>query len=119
MRMVLCFLLVCLLAGISLLARAIRSTLATPCRCDKNNERSFSMADAYDPLRTKWATLSPGTTAQKLAALNTVTVQTSAQGTLTVTPSQILNAIVPADFLGLTQLQVSQLTLLLAGGSID
>jgi hypothetical protein len=34
-------------------------------------------------------------------------------------PSQILNAVVFADLAALTQLQVSQLTLLLAGSSVD
>ena len=33
----------------------------------------------YDALKTKWATLSPGTTAQKLAAINALTVAGPAQ----------------------------------------
>lgn len=72
----------------------------------------------YDALIAKWGTLS-GTTAQKLAAINSATVQTAAQGTAVVTPSQVLNAIVFADLAALTQLQVAQLTLLLSGSMID
>lgn len=72
----------------------------------------------YDALVTKWGTLS-GTTAAKLSQINASTVPVAAQGIANVTPSQILNAIVFADFAGLTQLQVSQLTLLLAGGLVD
>jgi hypothetical protein len=58
------------------------------------------------------------TTAQKLAAINGWTV-TGASKPAVLSPSQILNAIVFADLAALTQLQVSQLTLLLAGSSID
>lgn len=72
----------------------------------------------YDALVTKWGTLS-GTTASKLSQINGLTVQTAAQGSAVVSPSQILNAIVFADLAALTQLQVSQLTLLLAGSSVD
>lgn len=72
----------------------------------------------YDALVTKWGTLS-GTTAAKLSVINALTVQTAAQGSVVVIPSQIINAIVFADLAALTQLQVSQLTLLLAGGSVD
>lgn len=57
------------------------------------------------------------TTAQKLAAVNAWTVVAPQKAILS--PSQILNAIVFADLAGLTQLNVSQLTLLLAGSSID
>lgn len=73
----------------------------------------------YDALVTKWATLSPGTTAAKLAQINAITVQTAAQGTATLSPSAIINAIVFADLAALTQLQVSQLTLLLQGAAVD
>jgi hypothetical protein len=73
----------------------------------------------YDPLIAKWATLTPGTTAAKLAQINALTVQITAHGVATLTPSQILNAIVFADLAALTQLQVSQLTLLLQGQSVD
>jgi len=70
----------------------------------------------YDALKAKWATLS-GTTAQKFAALSIATVAQPAPAILT--PSQILNACVFADLAGLTQLQVSQLSLLLSGGSVN
>lgn len=72
----------------------------------------------YDALIAKWATLTPGTTAAKLAQLNAVTVAGSAQKAL-IAPSAVLNAIVFADLAALTALQVSQLTLLLQGGTID
>lgn len=72
----------------------------------------------YDALIAKWATLSPGTTAQKLAAINALTVAGPAQRAL-LSPSSILNAIVFADLVALTQLQITQLTLLLQGSEID
>ena len=71
----------------------------------------------YDALVAKWATLSPGTTQQKLTQINALTVAAPQKALLS--PSAILNACVFADLAGLTQLQVSQLTLLLAGSSID
>ena len=58
------------------------------------------------------------TTANKLIAINGWTVVgTTAKSILS--PSSILNAIVFSDLAALTQLQVSQLTLLLAGSSVD
>jgi len=57
------------------------------------------------------------TTAQKLAAMNGWTVIAAQKAMLA--PSQILNAIVFADLAALTQLQVSQLALLLAGSQVD
>lgn len=72
----------------------------------------------YDALVAKWATLTPGTTAAKLAQINAITV-TGTAVKATLTPSSILNAIVFADLAALTQLQVTQLTLLLQGSSID
>jgi hypothetical protein len=73
----------------------------------------------YDALIAKWATLNPGTIAQKLAQINGLTVQTAAAGSAILTPSQIINAIVFTDLATLTQLQLLQLTLLLSGGSVD
>jgi hypothetical protein len=58
------------------------------------------------------------TTANKLIAVNGWTVVGTAQHAI-LTPSQILNAVVFADLAGLTQLQVSQLTLLLQGAQVD
>lgn len=72
----------------------------------------------YDLMIAKWATLTPGTTANKLAQLNAATATGTAQRAL-LSPSSILNAIVFADLAALTQLQVTQLTLLLAGSSVD
>src|ERR1700681_3567899 len=72
----------------------------------------------YTALITQWATLTPGTTAAKLAQINGLTVA-GPTGKAVLAPSQILNAIVFADLAALTQLQVSQLTLLLAGSSVD
>jgi hypothetical protein len=71
----------------------------------------------YDALVTKWGTLS-GTTASKLAQINALTVAGTAVKAI-LEPSAILNAIVFADLAALTQLQVTQLTLLLQGGTVD
>lgn len=71
----------------------------------------------YDLMIAKWATLT-GTTDQKLATLNAATAPGPAVSAM-LTPSQILNAIVFADLAALTQLQVSQLALLLSGGTVD
>lgn len=72
----------------------------------------------YDALITKWATLTPGTTAAKLVQLNAMTVAALQQKAI-LSPSSILNAVVFADLAALTQLQVTQLTLLLQGSTID
>lgn len=71
----------------------------------------------YDALVVKWATLT-GTTVSKLAQVNVLTVAGTPLKSI-LTPSSILNAIVFADLASLTALQVSQLTLLLQGSSID
>lgn len=57
------------------------------------------------------------TTAQKIAAVNGWTV--SAPQRAILTPSQILNAILPADLESLTTAQVSLLTLVLQGSTVD
>src|ERR1035437_891413 len=72
----------------------------------------------YTALAAEWALLTPGTTAAKLAQLNALTVAIAAQKAI-ISPSQILNAVVFADLAALTQLQVTQLTLLLQGGTVD
>ena len=72
----------------------------------------------YTALMSKWATLTPGTTQQKLAQINALTV-TLPSIKANLSPSSILNACVFADLAALTQLQVSQLTLLLAGSQVD
>lgn len=71
----------------------------------------------YDSFKAKWA-LQAGTTEQKLAAINALMITGPAIPAI-VTPSQIINTIVFADLAALTQLQVSQLSCLLSGGSID
>jgi uncharacterized protein (DUF697 family) len=73
----------------------------------------------YDALISKWATLTPGTTAQKIVQVNAITVQIAASTKAILVPSAILNAIVFADLAALTQLQVTQLTLLLQGSQVD
>jgi hypothetical protein len=70
----------------------------------------------YDALIAKWGTLT-GTTAQKLTAVNALTV--AAPQKVMLSPSMIINACVFSDLAGLTQLQVSQLALLLSGSTID
>jgi hypothetical protein len=73
----------------------------------------------YDALIAKWATLTPGTTAQKLTQINALTVQSAPNGLAILSPSAILNAIVFADLVALSQLQIAQLTLLLQGSAVD
>lgn len=73
----------------------------------------------YDALITKWATLTPGTTAAKLAQINTLIVATGVPIKAILTPSQILNACVAADIASLTPAQVALLTLLLQGSTVD
>jgi len=73
----------------------------------------------YDALIAKWATLTPGTTAAKLAQINALTVDTGVAKPMVVSPSQIINAIIPADLASLTTAQVSFLTLVLAGSDVD
>lgn len=71
----------------------------------------------YDALIAKWGTLS-GTTEQKLTQINALTVTLPAKPAI-FSPSQILNRCVFADLAALTQLQISQLALLLAGSQVD
>lgn len=71
----------------------------------------------YDSFKAKWATLT-GTTASKLSQINALVVTGPAVPAI-VSPSQILNTIVFADLAALTQLQISQLSCLLSGTSID
>jgi len=72
----------------------------------------------YDALVAKWATLT-GTTQSKLAQINALTVAGAVPQKALLTPSQILNACSFAELATLTQLQISQLSLLLQGSSID
>lgn len=52
----------------------------------------------YDALVAKWATLTPGTTAQKLAQLNAIVVTGSVPTSFFVTGDQLLNCINYAEF---------------------
>lgn len=72
----------------------------------------------YTALISEWA-LGTGTTANKLAQINALTVPTGVPVKAILAPSAILNAIVFSDLAALTQLQVSQLTLLLQGSQVD
>lgn len=72
----------------------------------------------YDAMIAKWGTLSPGTTAAKLSQLNAATAAATPQRAI-LSPSSILNAVVFADLAALTQLGVTQLTLLLQGSLVD
>lgn len=68
----------------------------------------------YDALVSKWATLTPGTTAQKLAQINTSTLTGSVPTSFYVTGSQILNCINWTEFAALTDAQQKNLLLLCA-----
>jgi hypothetical protein len=59
------------------------------------------------------------TTAQKLTAIDGWTVPTGVPLKAIFSPSVILNAIVPADLASLTATQVSFLTLVLQGSTVD
>lgn len=73
----------------------------------------------YTALITAWSTLNPGTTAAKLVQANAAVVPTGVPVKCLLAPSQILNACVPADIASLTTAQVTLLSLLLAGSSVD
>lgn len=72
----------------------------------------------YSALITAWGTLT-GTTAQKLVSANAATIPTGVPLKAILTPSQIINACVPADIGSLTTAQVTLLTLLLQGSTVD
>lgn len=63
--------------------------------------------------------VSGDTVAVKLAAIATWRVVSGSPEKVLLSPSVILNAIVPADLAGLTQLQTLQLSLLLSGSAVD
>ncbi len=73
----------------------------------------------YDALIAKWATLNPGPTQQKLDQINALTVAAGAAQKAILTPSQIINAIMPTDLAALTTAQVAFLTLVLQGAQVD
>lgn len=73
----------------------------------------------YDPLIAKWATLTPGTTAAKLAQINAITVAGTTVPAI-VPVNKIVNAIVAADLLALTTNQLLALQVILFGNaSVD
>lgn len=79
----------------------------------------------YDALIAKWATLTPGTTAAKLAQLNAITVSGSVPTSMVATGDQIANCIDWAEFNALTparQTNILQLCAIpgkLLGGSAN
>lgn len=68
----------------------------------------------YDALIAKWATLTPGTTAQKLAQLNAMTVTGSIPTTIFITGVQVFNCIDYAEFKLLTDAKKAQMLAALA-----
>lgn len=66
----------------------------------------------YDALAAKWATL-VGSTQSKLTQINAATVAAPIPAILNV--PDVVNAISPADYTALTQLQLLQMQLLLGG----
>ena len=67
----------------------------------------------YTALINKWATLNPGTTAQKLAQINAITVTGAIPTTIYVTADQVANCISWAEFKVLTAQKQSNLLALL------
>lgn len=63
----------------------------------------------YDAAIAKWQTLTPGTTANKLAQLNAATVTGSVPATFTITGDQILACLDWAEFSTLTSPQQTTL----------
>jgi hypothetical protein len=63
----------------------------------------------YDALVAKWATLTPGTTQQKLDQINSLTVTGSVPTTFFTTGSAVLNCINYPEFKALTAQQQSNL----------
>jgi hypothetical protein len=68
----------------------------------------------YTALINEWALLTPGTTTQKLAQINAMTVTGSVPTTLNATGNQILNCINYAEFKALTAAQQQNLLLMCA-----
>lgn len=72
----------------------------------------------YDPLIAKWATLAPGTTAEKLASINALTV-TGAAIPMVIKTHQIYNLIVASEFAALTAAQQTLVRDILNMGEVD
>ena len=83
------------------------------------------MAIDYSALITKWGTLTPGTTAQKLAQINAITITGTVPTTMYCTGTQLANCINWAEFAALTAPQQANLLALcnnpgpLLGGSAN
>lgn len=72
----------------------------------------------YDALIAKWATLTPGTTAEKLAQINALTV-TGAAIPMIVKTHEIYNLIVASEFAALTAAQQTLVRDILNMGEVD
>lgn len=72
----------------------------------------------YDALIAKWATLAPGTTAQKLAAINAITVAGPA-APLLIPTYRLFNAIDPTEFGALSAALQQRVRDILSMGTVD
>lgn len=72
----------------------------------------------YDALVSKWATLSPGTTAQKLAAINAITVA-GPVAPLLIPTYRIFNVIDPTEFGALLATNQQRIRDILSMGTVD
>lgn len=72
----------------------------------------------YDALIAKWATLAPGTTAEKLAAINALTV-TGPAIPMIIKTHQIYNLIVASEFAALTAANQQLIRDILNMGEVD
>jgi len=72
----------------------------------------------YDALVAKWPTVSGATATDKLANLN-AEMATGAAIAAMIPPTDIVNAIVPADLGALTDIELRRLTLALQGSAVD
>lgn len=68
----------------------------------------------YSALIAEWSLLTPGTTTQKLAQINAMTVTGSVPTSFTITGLQLMGAIALADFSALTAGQQTQVLALCA-----
>lgn len=74
----------------------------------------------YDALITKWATLTPGTTAAKLAQLNSITVNVAGAAIPMIIPTyKIYNVIDPTEFSALTAGNQQLVRDILSMGTVD
>lgn len=73
----------------------------------------------YDALIAKWATLTPGTTAQKLAQINAMTVNAASSTPAIIPTYKIYNSIVPSDFVTLSANNQQRIRDILTMGTVD